>query len=59
MNLKQRVDKLEKITKPDICLVHFLEEVDGEDWTVTQERYRLANGLSKQIVLLSLADLEA
>ena len=59
MNLKVRLLKLEEAKKPDICLVHFLEEVDGEDWTVTQERYRLENGLNKEIVLLSLADLEA
>ena len=59
MNLKTRLLKLEEAKKPDICLVHFLEEVDDEDWTVTQERYRLENGLSKEIVLLSLADLEA
>jgi len=58
MNLKQRVERLEQATKQDICLVHFIEEVEGEDWSVTQERYRLEMSLNKGIVILSLADLE-
>ena len=58
MNLRQRVEVLEQATKQDICLVHFIEEVEGEDWSVTQERYRLEMGLKKGIVILSLADLE-
>jgi hypothetical protein len=58
MTLKQRLDALEQVTKQDICLVHFIEEVENEDWSVTQERYRLEMGIKKGNVILSLADLE-
>ena len=47
MNIKQRVEKLEEATKQDICLVHYLPKIEGEDYAVTQDRYCLKYGLKK------------
>ena len=61
MNLKTRLLKLETAKKPDICLVHYVPKVDGENWDEECTRYRLKLGLKKnEIVFLSYAeDLEA
>ena len=57
-SLKNRLVKLEQAKKPAVCLVHFIEEIASEVWSETCERYRLEMGLTKEIVILSLADLE-
>jgi hypothetical protein len=61
MNLKTRLFKLEQVKKTDICLVHYLPKVDGENWDEECTRYRLKLGLKKnEIVFLSYPeDLEA
>jgi|NGEPerStandDraft_6_1074524.scaffolds.fasta_scaffold173406_1 hypothetical protein len=61
MNLKTRLLKLEEAKKPDICLVHYVPEIDGEDLDETHARYCLERGLKRnEIVILSYAaDLDA
>ena len=55
MNIKQRVEKLEKATKQDICLVCWLQDVPEEDWEEVSARHSLEY---PGIVFLSDADME-
>jgi hypothetical protein len=58
MNLKTRLLKLEEAKKPDICLVHYVPKIDGEDWSETCARYRLENDIKESIFLINDDDME-
>jgi hypothetical protein len=60
MNIKQRVEKLEKVKKPNTFLVCWLQDAAEEDLAAETLRYCRENNLKQSdVVFLGDGDMEA